>query len=1129
MPPQRSNRNFIIAAVIISIIALIYGILNFDKAFPEIAINFSLSRKAALSTARDYMIGRNFNLDGYRQTIVFSFDEQAKLFMERELGVSKMTDLTKDSIDLWRWEARFFKPLEKLEYEVYVDPRGRITGFRRQLMESKPGLSLDSEAARIIAEAFVVGPMGEDIEQWTLIESNAFDRQARRDHVLTYELKGFEAEDATYRLEVNVQGAQIGGFKRYLNVPQAWQRDFSRLRSQNMVFHNIALFLYIVVSIVLFAIFIRNVRSGQIAWRTAIIISLVMAAATAIMIINSLPLALSRYITTESYTAFIGKQLLYSLLGGLGIGAFVLILMGAGERGYRRDNPDKLYIPNIFTRRGYKSREFFQATLMGYVLAAFHVGFVVFFYVIGGRIGFWSPAEMEYDNSVSTLLPWIFPLAASMMASLTEEFWFRLFGISFFKKLFKSTVIAVILQAFLWGFLHSNYPQQPGFVRGLEVGLIGIAAGVVMLRFGIWATLTWHFVVDAVFIGLFLFRSDNPYFWVSGLIVCGGLSIPAIMAGLVYLRKRRFEPVDDLLNSAVEDKFAEREAMVEQAAEGDLDVDGEKSSYQPLSIKIRRAVLLIGLSGIIIALLLGAARFGDDFAPQIDRGEAIRIARDALTERYGLSVDSFNVGVECSQRYSARWDATGSYVKKYSDPEIAGKVFFTPGSQEIPQWYVSFKRDLDPEYYYASIDMLVGTVAINHILPDSAHGVDLIVDVARLEAEVVFNELETHPEDYQLIEETSKKHSNRRDHTFTWETIEPVTGDAHHRRTVLVQGDEVQYRNRLLKVPEEWLRHEEEKGLRWTIISILRVALLLGGAVLDLVSLRKRLKTRRIRYRMGVVMGVVVLVLGILNQWNDWGRFWLDYVTSVPAASYTTMSLLSTAVQVLLSALFAAVVVIVANSLAEGYHEAQSWTWGSNRRRSKFEDGIILTVGTLGAGFGIIWLFHSFERWLSLPVHNYVFSLPTALDMYIPWFGILFDSLMTGLIFGSLVMIMYVIIEIGTRSRWVKAFILLLAAIAAAEFIAPVNGNPTMGEFIWSIARSLVVVVVGYLMMWFWIQGRLWVLIVSYVIGSLIYAGTTFLDWGDTPYYSQGWLLLLLAAVPVFWMLWGVRKTKLRE
>src|SRR5262249_56148555 len=126
----------------------------------------------------------------------------------------------------------------------------------------------------------------------------------------------------------------------------------------------------------------------------------------------------------------------------------------------------------------------------------------------------------------------------------------RLFAIPFFTRFTKSRWIAIIVPAFLWGFLHSNYPQEPGYIRGIEVGLIGIVAGLVMLRWGIVATLIWHYTVDASLVGMLLIRSENLYFKVSGIVVGLAAVAPLAVSGISYLLRGRFEPVDDLLNAA---------------------------------------------------------------------------------------------------------------------------------------------------------------------------------------------------------------------------------------------------------------------------------------------------------------------------------------------------------------------------------------------------------------------------------------------------------------------------------------------------------------------------------------------------------------------------------------------------
>ena len=71
-----------------------------------------------------------------------------------------------------------------------------------------------------------------------------------------------------------------------------------------------------------------------------------------------------------------------------------------------------------------------------------------------------------------------------VMAATSEEFLFRLFAIPFLKKLTGLRWLSVLLPAFFWSFLHSAYPQEPGYIRGVEVGLIGIVAGIALTLLG---------------------------------------------------------------------------------------------------------------------------------------------------------------------------------------------------------------------------------------------------------------------------------------------------------------------------------------------------------------------------------------------------------------------------------------------------------------------------------------------------------------------------------------------------------------------------------------------------------------------------------------------------------------------
>lgn len=1121
MPSPRSNRNFILGFAVIAAISLTFGIVNFHKAIPEIGINFRVSRSQALQNAREFLTSRHYDLTGYHQTISFSYEGDAKIYLERELGVERMTSLA-DSLDIWRWRARFFKPLQKLEYIVSVDPNGRMTGFKRELDEATPGPSLDSTAARALAEAFITGPMGDDLARWDLVESSFIDRPARRDHSITYELKNFRAKDAPYRMTVELQGAEVSRCKRFLRVPEDWWREWERQRAQNELFDKIASAAALLMAIGIVYHFFKNVKGGQVPWRTGIILGVVLGGVNVVMVLNSTPLELAySYETTASYAAFLAQIILTSLSYGLVLGLLLVLLFGAGERLYRQDHPGKMFLPALFTKRGIRSKEFFQATVMGYLLCAFDVGFVVLVYVLGKKIGFWSPADIKYSEAVSTALPWIYPLALSMGAALLEEFYFRLFGISFFKRLTKSTVLAVVIPAFIWGFLHSSSPQQPGFARGIEVGLVGIIAGVLMLRFGIWTMLVYHYLFDAVMFGLFLFRSQNVYFWVSGLIVCGALLAPAIVTGVIYLRRRRFEPVDDQLNAAVAVPPTRRKVSEEQpefipvAAGLPAATPAGRDALTPLK---RRWALIVGVVGILLALIPGPRKFGDEFKLTISSDEAVRIARAAVVERHNIAPDSFLVGVETSP--TSERDEAVTYTKKFGTLSQAEKLLLSPEGAQTNIWRVRLKRQFDPTEYTCVVPMDGSPPRVNKMIADSAAGADFPVDTARAIAEQRFLQQTANPSRFHLIEEKSTKRPHRRDWNFVWETTTPVLAEAHLRRSVSLTGDETYVSDSWIKVPEEWERHEKELRVGSIILGGFSLFAVMGIGVWMLIALGKGIKRGRVFWRGGLIGAAVVLAAVVADALLKLPTLWMLYDTSKPAASYLTQWWITHLFKAIAFPGAVLIAVALAESLASAVNGFRISLVGGSGGRGWMSGDSHTTLALVGAVVGLSWLQGATTAWLGLPEHNWDYLLPRQLNLSLPWLGVWTSAVISGILFGTLLVALFLLMENAAKKWWHKGLVLVAVSLIALNVASTNAGNWSAAELVWGWMQGAVLVGGIYAVLRIWGGWRLPAVVVALVILRLVWAGAELARLDGSPYQVQGWFLLVcaLAALGVLFL-----------
>src|SRR5713101_3670599 len=547
-----SDKRALLLWVLAGIIVIVFAQKYFFRAFPEASVDFRVSRGEALARARSFVGGLGENVSGYRSAIVFDVDDNAKTYLERELGLKQANQMMSSQLNIWYWDVRFFRPQQEEEFLVRVSPAGNIVGYSHKIEEAREGAALDRAVAQKSAQDFLLTKLGLDLGQWDFLpeEANSNKRPNRMDWSFTWEKHGFRAKDAPYRLQVSLQGDRIGGSEEFLKVPEACQRSFARLRSGNDTLALVFLVPYVGLLVIAVWLAIRFTRLGQTSWRGAILLGLIVSALLFLQNLNDWPHWASSYDTNQSYGIFIVRKMIMALLFSVLSALTVALVLPSAEPLYRASQPERMRLPRAFTLRGLRSKEFFSAAVVGVSMAAAHIGYVVAFYVVASWFGAWAPQELNFDDSVNTAFPWISGAAIGMYASTNEEFTFRLFAIPFFKRITGSRWIAVIVPAFLWSFLHSNYPQEPAYIRGIEIGLVGIVAGIVMLRWGILATLIWHYTVDASLVGLLLMRSNSLYFKVSGAVVAAAALAPLAFACISYLSRGGFETDEDLLNRA---------------------------------------------------------------------------------------------------------------------------------------------------------------------------------------------------------------------------------------------------------------------------------------------------------------------------------------------------------------------------------------------------------------------------------------------------------------------------------------------------------------------------------------------------------------------------------------------------
>ena len=820
-----SEKRALLLWVAAGIIGLLFAHKYFFQAFPEASVNFQVSREEALARARTFITGLGENIGGYKCSIIFDVDEDAKVYLERQLGLSEANRLMSSELNIWYWEVRFFKPLQEEEFEVRVSPSGQIVGYDHKIEEARAGASLDRGSAQSAAQGYLSAKLGMDLRSWDALpeEANSKKNPNRTDWTFTWEKHSFRAKDAPYRLQLTVQGDRVGGSDEFLKVPEAWQRSYRRMRSGNDTLASVFFVLYFALLAVAIWQGIKLTLQGKTRWRGAILLGLVIAALLFLQNLNDWPHWSAEYDTNDPYSTFLAGKLAIALIFALVSAIPVVLVLPAGEPLYRESQPERLRLSRALTLSGLRSKEFFSAAVVGVSLAAAHIGYVVAFYVVAGHFGAWAPQELNFDNSVNTAFPWISGAAIGLLASTNEEFTFRLFAIPFFAKFTRSRWIAVIAPAFLWSFLHSNYPQEPAYIRGIEIGIVGVIAGLVMLRWGIVATLIWHYTVDASLVGLLLVRSNSLYFKVSGVVVAAAALAPLAFACISYLTRSGFETNEDLLNRAARplDAGGAREPVVESRETASRRYD----ALTPAMLGFLAVCLAVGC---VLAWRFKPETIGDYLRLSTDSRSA-RSTADQLMRRRSLDPGAYYHATVFADIADP---VTNEFLRQRLGTTRVNAIY----AQLVPAalWRVRYFRDSQPEEF-AVILRPDGTLhSLRHTLAEEASGASLTKDEAVARAQkFLSDEKKIVLKDWDLVDSASDKKPHRTDHTLTWQQRKALddgsssaygcaAAAADHacaRIEIQVLGDEVTNYRTYIKIPDAWRREHGERSLVRAVVS----------------------------------------------------------------------------------------------------------------------------------------------------------------------------------------------------------------------------------------------------------------------------------------------------------------------
>lgn len=1003
MPIKLGSREYKIIGifVLVTAVSLAIALKYFTRAFPEATLDLRVDRGQAASLAKTFLTGRNLSVSGSQHAEIFNYDDESKLYLERTQGLARLNQLTAGPVHLWRWSNRWFRPLQKEEFQVEVTPKGEVVGFAHEIAENAPGPDLPQPAARALAEQFLTAAMKRDLGNLDFVEGESDKRPHRTDHTFTWKQKDVNLGDGSLRVEVRVAGDQVSGYREFVKVPEQWTRDYERVRSRNDSAQIVDEVFWFLLSAAMLILLIMRLRDHDVPLRFAVLFAAVAAVLSFLSSMNEFSQSKFGYPTENTYSSFFASYLMQSTLSALGAGAFIFLLVAAAEPAYREGFPALISLRRYFSWNGLRTRSFFIANVVGIGLTFFFFAYQTVFYLAANRLGAWAPSDVPFTNDLNTAIPWAAVLFGGFFPAVSEEIQFRAFAIPFLRKYVRYLPLAIVLAAFNWGFLHAAYPNQPFYIRGVEVGVGGVIIGFLMVRFGVVATMIWHYSVDALYTAFLLLRSPNHYLAISGGLTAGIMLIPLMVTLVVYLKTGTFTDEAPLTNAA---EGVSREPAAEE-------VERAPIHYQPLSPARLWAAGIVTVVAIGLALI-PSYRFGQEVKVGTTRAQAIQVANGYLNNRQHVAAASYRQAAFLRENVDVR---AVRYLLEHTTVRQTDKIY--QSSTRPALWEIRYFRPLQKEEYHVYVDVEGGQVfGFEHLIPDEAPGASLPPDQAEKLAESALVENGYQPAHFELVEHAAQHRKAREDYVFVWQAHKGDprnVGDALYRVQVVLAGDQLVRVSRFIKLPETWIRERQSTGLANVLLLVVGIAV---GVILvaeGLLLLVKGVRAGSIPWRQAAKVGAVVAVLMLAVQANRLPSIESQYRTEIPFSTFQLFMVASVVVVALLAGLGSWLLVGLAASLyPEVWH-----IFSAPARRLWRRDAAVAIVVTLAAGAALSNLrtllagkLHAFA-----PVSLGIVS--DSFDTWLPAFDPWLRALAYAVFVGSLAAILIRIVRAGWQTR----------------------------------------------------------------------------------------------------------------
>jgi len=449
-------------------------------------------------------------------------------------------------------------------------------------------------------------------------------------------------------------------------------------------------------------------------------------------------------------------------------------------------------------------------------------------------------------------------------------------------------------------------------------------------------------------------------------------------------------------------------------------------------------------------------------------------------------------------------------------------------------WRVRYFRDSQPEEYAITLKPDGSLQGFWHTLPEAAKGANLSKEEAIGVADKFLSEKkQIDLSGWKLVQAESDKRPNRTDTTLTWQqdaALDPSnpgakdpSDHAYARIEMKVLGDEPADFRSYVKIPETFVRQQDEQTLARTLVFVGQTAvglgLLVGVLLLYFKNLRQTATTVPWRRLFGwscIGMGAAAVsfflgrgIPGLLS----------GYQTSMPMRLFVG----TVGVGVFLLGALGLGLLTLAFGLAwsfgsRAFGEEQLPTWFA-MPANYYRDAFWIAVGGSALLIGVRRILDFASLWWPTHHRELPADFGAFFDALFPGAGLIGGSLFHGLFAVAFLGLAAAFISAELRARWLRLF--LFFAVAAAM----VGSWGSLGDFLKQFMAGSVLLAIAVFGIRRVVRFNILGLFLIAVCTALLGSASTLLAQPNTLYRRNGYLLLFASLVLLAWplILWRLR------